>query len=40
MRFTVETASDRRQQTLFGIFTGGTEQYFVPIAVFFFPPAV
>lgn len=40
MRFTVETASDRRQQTLFGIFTGGTEQYFVPTAVFFFPPAV
>lgn len=33
MRFTVETAScDRRQQTLSGIFTGGTEQYFVPIA--------
>lgn len=36
MRFTVETASDKRQQTLFGIFTGGTEQYFLPIAFIFF----
>lgn len=33
MRFTIEIAScDRRQQALFGIFTGGAEQYFVPFA--------